>query len=167
MEQNEGPAYTYACEILKECDIDINTLQNGDYLFIIHSIIDSKLLDIDVPILDSHISKWNRAHEKKRKNKKSDLIRWRKTREVLKEYLKDTIEYVEDNELIPIRRWSEAERVDLTHKLHALGNNIFVTECPKKYFGAIDRCLLLGDRELEARSGERGGIIFITAGRND
>ena len=166
-EKNENHAYTYACKILEECDININTLQNGDYLFIIHTIIDSKLLDIDVPILDSQISKWNRVHEKKRRNKKSDFTRWRKTREVLKEYLKDTIEYVENNELILIHRWSEAERVELTHRLHVLGNNVFVTEDPKKYFGAVARCLLLGDKELEARSGERGGIVFITAGRND
>jgi hypothetical protein len=148
-------------EVLTECGINLQSIHKGDYLFIVRSIIDCHLLNIESTINVSQINKWKRISKKfltHRKKLTDDRFR-----DFLKKELK--IFFVLNNQRSPMPILNFEEREILIKKLQNIDPNFFYTDNPEKLLGAIDRCIILGDLVFEASYGEHGGIVFIDAGR--
>ncbi|MDR0338541.1 MAG: hypothetical protein LBI18_15825 [Planctomycetaceae bacterium] len=148
-------------EVLAECGISLRSIHKGDYLFIVRSIVDCHLLDIESTINISQINKWKRISKKFLTHRKK-LIDDR-FRDLVKKELK--MSFVLKNQRSPIPILNFEEREIFIKKLQSIDPNFFYTDDPKKLLGAIDRCIVLGDLVFEASYGEHGGIVFIDAGR--
>jgi hypothetical protein len=178
-------------EVLTECGIELQTIQKGDYLFIVHSNVDCRLLDTDVPINISQVNKWKRlspkrTHQEKRITKRFDnflnealktsLVSYVQNNQSLpisssasekrKTLIKNLWNYEQNNSLLPpLPTLTFEERKTLIKNLQDIYPNFFYTDDPEKLLGAIDRCIMLGDLVFEAPYGERGRVVYIDANR--